>query len=104
MDAYNQLKSELNSELKNILSYWANNTLDHKHSGFVGKINHYNKVISEAPKGIILNTRILWSFSAASNYLKTNEYQTICYRAFQYLNTFFKDQKHGGVFWELDYK
>lgn len=104
MDAYNQLKSELNSELKNILSYWTNNTLDLEHGGFVGKINHYNKVVSEAPKGIILNSRILWSFSAASNYLKTNEYRTISDRAFNYLNTYFRDHTHKGVFWELDYK
>ncbi|HEX9602026.1 MAG TPA: AGE family epimerase/isomerase [Mariniflexile sp.] len=104
MDAYNQLKSELNSELKNILCYWTNNTLDLEHGGFVGKINHYNKVVSDAPKGIILNARILWSFSAASNYLKTNEYQDICDRAFQYLKTFFKDETYGGFFWELDYK
>ncbi|MFI0428273.1 AGE family epimerase/isomerase [Mariniflexile sp. HMF6888] len=104
MNAYNQLKSELNSELKNILSYWTNNTLDLEHGGFVGKINHYNKVVSEAPKGIILNSRILWSFSAASNHLKTDEYQDICDRAFQYLKTFFKDETNGGVFWELDYK
>ncbi|WNH09306.1 hypothetical protein [Thalassobellus suaedae] len=63
MDTYDQLKSELNSELKNILSYWTNNTLDQEYGGFVGKIDHYNNIVSEAPKGIILNTRILWSFS-----------------------------------------
>ena len=44
MEAYSQLKSELNSELKNILKYWTKNTLDLEHGGFVGKINHYNKI------------------------------------------------------------
>lgn len=104
MDTYDQLKSELNSELKNILSYWTNNTLDQEHGGFVGKIDHYNNIVSEAPKGIILNTRILWSFSAASNHLKTDEYRIICDRAFKYLKTYFNDIIHQGVFWELDYK
>ncbi len=104
INAYKQLKSELNSELKNILNYWINNTLDHKYGGFVGKINHFGTIVPKAPKGIILNTRILWSFSAASNHLKTNEYQAFCDKAFQYLNTFFKDKTYGAVFWELNYK
>lgn len=104
MEAYNQLKSELNSELNNILNYWAKNTIDYKHGGFVGKINHYNQVVPQASKGIILNTRILWSFSAASNHLKTNNYKVICNRAFHYLETYFNDETYKGVFWELDYK
>ncbi|MFI1770895.1 AGE family epimerase/isomerase [Thalassobellus citreus] len=103
-NAYNKLKQELKLELKNILSYWINNTLDLEHGGFVGKIDHYNTIIPEASKGIILNTRILWSFSAASNHLKTDKYKAICDRAFNYLKMFFNDNSHKGVFWELDYK
>ena len=104
IEAYKQLKSELNSELKNILRYWVSNTLDQEYGGFVGKIDHYNLVIPKASKGIILNTRILWSFSAASTHLKTDLYQAVCDRAFHYLKTFFEDGNHEGVFWELDYK
>ena len=103
MDSYNQLKSELNSELKNILNYWCNNTLDNEYGGFFGRIDHFNKVIPKASKGIILNTRILWSFSAASNHFKTNEYKDICDRSFQYLKTYFNDETYKGVYWELDY-
>lgn len=102
-EGYNQLKSELNSEFKNILSYWTNNTLDLEFGGFLGKIDHYNNVIPKASKGIILNTRILWSFSAASNHLKTNEYKVICERAYNYLKDFFKDKNYKGVYWELDH-
>tara|TARA_R110002050_G_scaffold196426_2_gene331324 strand:+ start:14139 stop:15323 length:1185 start_codon:yes stop_codon:yes gene_type:complete len=102
-DAYKQLKSELNSELKNILSYWTKNTLDQKYGGFVGRIDHDNKIIPKASKGVILNTRILWSFSATSNHLKTNEYVAVCTRAFSYLKTFFNDENNKGVFWEVDY-
>lgn len=103
-DAYKQLQTELSSELKNILSYWTQNTLDYKYGGFVGKIDHYNKVIPKASKGIILNSRILWSFSAASNHLQTNEYELVCNKAINYLKTFFNDKKDKGVFWELDYE
>lgn len=102
-NAYEQLKLEMNAELKNVLDYWVNNTLDQEHGGFVGKINHFNNIVPQASKGIILNTRILWSFSAASNYVQNDMYLPICDRAFQYLQDHFKDKTHGGVFWELDY-
>ncbi len=104
LETYNILKSELHSELKNILNYWTNNTLDQENGGFLGQINHYNEVIDNANKGIILNSRILWSFSAASNHLNSNEHKSICDRAYLYLKTFFNDEKHKGVFWELDYQ
>ncbi len=101
--SYEHLKEDLHQELKDILSYWSSNTLDETHGGFVGRINSENEVILNASKGVILNTRILWSFSAASNYLKTLEYKPICDRAYHYLKRFFKDDIYGGVFWELNH-
>ena len=101
--SYENLKLELYKELRHILSYWSSNTLDKKYGGFVGRINSENKVIPNASKGVILNTRILWSFSAASNYLKISEYKSICDRAYQYLKCFFKDEIYGGLFWEINY-
>ncbi|MBJ2173544.1 AGE family epimerase/isomerase [Aureibaculum sp. A20] len=103
-NAYSQLKNELNAELINVLNYWSFNTLDHSYGGFLGKIDHYNRVVPKASKGIILNSRILWSFSAASIHLKTNEYKGGCDRAYMYLKTYFKDETHKGVYWELDYE
>lgn len=100
---YNILKSELHQELKNILAYWSSHTFDETYGGFVGKIDSKNRIILNASKGIILNTRILWSFAAASNHLKTDDYQDICKRSFQYLKIYFKDTTHKGVYWELDY-
>ncbi len=67
-------------------------------------MNAENKAVKEANKGVILNTRILWTFSAAYNYLKKTEYKLIADRAYQYIIRNFLDKKYGGVFWELDYK
>ncbi len=103
-EAYKTMQSELHSELLNILTYWTNNTIDQNYGGFVGKITNDNKIVDKANKGIILNTRILWSFSAASNYLNSKSYQSICERSFQYLKDYFKDNEYGGFYWELDYK
>ena len=56
---------ELSRELKNILSYWQTYMPDVKHGGFYGLLDGQNRPDKEAPKGVILNTRILWTFSAA---------------------------------------
>jgi len=102
--AYNTLKAEVKLELFNILDYWSNNTIDLKFGGFVGKVDHFNNVEENASKGIILNVRILWSFSAASSFLKTNDYKDVCERSYKYLKKFFNDENYKGLFWELNYK
>lgn len=102
--SFDLLRYEMSEELIHILGYWRKNTPDLVHGGFVGRINHNNKVVQKAAKGIILNTRILWSFSAAANHLKTQEHKSLETRAFHYLKDFFFDKTNGGVFWELDYQ
>lgn len=96
------LHDELAQELKNILSYWTKFAVDDVYGGFVGARDYQNKRIVNAPKGIILNTRILWSFAAAGNFYHDNRYLFYCERAFYYLLNQFKDSVHGGVYWELD--
>ena len=103
INEYKKLKKELNVELKNILSYWIENTIDKEFGGFLGKRDHFNKVVEKASKGVILNTRILWSFSAATNHLKTDTYKDVCDRSFKYLKDFFNDKINKGVYWEVDY-
>lgn len=103
INEYKKLKKELDIELKNILSYWTENTIDKEFGGFLGKRDHYNKVVEKASKGVILNTRILWSFSAATNHLKTDTYKDVCDRSFKYLKDFFNDKINKGVYWEVDY-
>jgi cellobiose epimerase len=96
--------SEMQQELKNILAYWMRFTIDTENGGFVGKIDHDNKIYPEAPKGSVLNARILWTFSAAYNLTKEQKYLEVAQRAFQYLQQYFIDHKFGGVFWTLDHK
>lgn len=97
-------KEEISAELNNILDYWKNFTIDEVNGGFVGKIDNENNIDFSAPKGSVLNARILWSFSAACN-LKTNAaYLALADRAFQYIRNFFVDKAFGGVYWLLDAK
>lgn len=94
---------ELELELEKILEYWQNQTLDTINGGFVGRINHFNTVIENATKGIILNTRILWAFSRANNFYGDGRFDKECKRAFAYLFEHFRDKAFGGVYWEVDH-
>lgn len=96
-----KLSDAMGNELQHILEYWSKNTIDKENDGFVGERNFSNELVPNATKGIILNSRILWSFSAASNHYKSDTYKHICERSYDYLQTFFKDEKYGGVYWEL---
>lgn len=96
-------REELNNELSNILQYWADNTLDHENGGFHGQIDHFNNIVPHAPKGAVLTTRILWTFSAAYNYSENRKYLKIAMRAFNYIKDHFYDHKNGGLIWEVDY-
>ena len=99
-----QYRHEAEKELQNILQYWMGHTVDNVHSGFVGKIGHDEMIHSQAPKGSVLNSRILWSFSAAYNLTQQQEYLSFAERAFRYLIGHFLDKEYGGVYWTVDYK
>lgn len=100
--SFSQLIGALEDELDRILSYWIENTVDEAHGGFIGEIDGYGRVVDDAPKGAILNGRILWTFSAAYNYTKNDEYLSMANRAYDYLTRVFIDKSNGGVFWEVN--
>jgi mannobiose 2-epimerase len=98
------LKSELQKELvENILPYWMEKTVDKENGGFYGRIDGQEQVHPEANKGAVLNTRILWTFSAAYRIYNNPQYLEVAERAFQYIVDYFVDKEYGGVYWELDY-
>lgn len=99
-----QYKEDLENELNNILAFWQKNTIDKLNGGFFGKIDKDNQVFEDARKGSVLNSRILWTFSAAYNLTQNENYLVTAQRAFEYLKDHFIDEKFGGVYWTVDYK
>lgn len=96
-------KSEMEHELHDeILKYWIDNTIDDVHGGFIGSIDHFNNKNIDAPKGSVVNARILWTFSAAYRLTNHSEYRQIAERAFEYLRQYFVDAEYGGIYWEVD--
>ncbi|HEY6083731.1 MAG TPA: AGE family epimerase/isomerase, partial [Chitinophagaceae bacterium] len=96
-------RAELQEEWQNILAWWMKYAVDETHGGFYGKINNHNQVHQQAEKGIVLNSRILWTFSSAHRQFPKEEYLALATRAYQYITTHFHDKKNGGLYWSVDY-
>ncbi|MFT3935421.1 MAG: AGE family epimerase/isomerase [Chitinophagaceae bacterium] len=99
-----QLKTELSAELERILSYWMQYGIDETYGGFKGRVDHANHADMLADKGSVLNSRILWSFSAAYSITGKQEYLHFAEKAYQYFIQHFIDKQYGGVYWTVDYK
>jgi mannobiose 2-epimerase len=97
-------KNEMKNELSSILDFWIEYAPDKECGGFFGRMNNDNFVFNDAPKGSVLNSRILWTFSAAFNFHKNKKYIDVAERAFEYIKDHFVDKEYGGVYWTVDYK
>ncbi|CAN1544619.1 COG2942 N-acyl-D-glucosamine 2-epimerase [Spirosomataceae bacterium] len=99
-----RFRTEMETELENILSYWIKNAVDQENGGFIGKIDGNDVKYPKADKGLVLNSRILWTFSAAYIHNPKPEYKMMAQRAYVYLMKYFWDNKNGGGYWSVDYK
>jgi mannobiose 2-epimerase len=69
-----QLKMIENGLLQIFFLFWINRMPDYENGGFYGRITAENSVEpkSARPKGGILNSRILWTFSKRATLLTIN--------------------------------
>ncbi len=88
---------------ENILHYWMTRMVDHEHGGFYGRIDGRDQLYPRFHKSVILNTRILWTFSAAYRLTDRAAYKEMADWAFGYLTSQFEDKEHGGLHWMLDH-
>lgn len=96
-------KQEAIREVKeNILQFWQN-MADEENGGFYGEADFYGKPDKAAAKGCILNSRILWTFSAAYRIFGDDAYKTCAQRARDYLSSAFLDTTNGGLYWLVDH-
>ena len=91
----------LNVLNENILSFWSRKMVD-PIGGFYGRIDGQGKLHEQADKAVILNTRILWTYSAAYQITGNPKHKLMADRAYEYIAKYFIDFKNGGVFWSLD--
>lgn len=85
----------------NVLPFW----IDYAQApdgGFYGTILRNGIPIEDAPRGGVLNARILWSFSAAYNTFNDNRYLEIANKSQRYFIDTFIDKINGGVYWLIN--
>ena len=99
-----EFREQIESEWRdNIAPFWLRYAPDEKHGGFRGWITNDLQIDEQAEKGIILNSRILWTFSRAHKLYQEDAFLRTAERAYEYLAEHFVDARAGGVFWTLDY-
>ncbi|MDF1514699.1 MAG: AGE family epimerase/isomerase [Anaerolineae bacterium] len=87
--------------LNNILPFWINNTVDKENGGFYGEVSNHLVVNTGATKGSLLNSRILWTFSAAYRRYKNQACLDMAQYAYHALIELFWDDTYDGLYWEI---
>lgn len=82
-----------------ILPYWLK--LKDPKGGFYGEVSADGTVFYDAPRGVILNARLIWSFAAAYAALKDTQYLVAAVHARDWFLDHFCDHKYGGVYWSV---
>ena len=94
-----QFKDHLVNQL---IPFW-NNLEDKENGGFYGYVDKDLRIEKKAAKGVIINSRILWFYSAAYQLLKDEELLHKADQAYAFLKEHCYDQLNGGVYWSLTY-
>lgn len=94
-----KLRSEIVKDLKeNILRFWIHHAVDPS-GGFYGRLKRDGTPVADAPKGGVLNARILWTFSTAYRMYGDSVYKVMADRAQRYFTDHFVDEEYGGAYW-----
>ena len=85
-----------------IMPFWCGPALDNKQGGWMACLSNDLEPDRTQPKGLIINSRILWAFSAVHQACPEKLFRQMADRAFDYVMSRFWDSQYGGAFWGLD--
>jgi len=86
---------------EDILPFWMTHVVDRNHGGFYGEISNDLVVKKNAPRGALLTSRILWTYSAAYRRYQDPKYLEMARYAYRDLIDHFWDAEQGGLFWSI---
>ena len=96
------LAEEVKSELVNhIIPFW-NSLRDDEKGGFYGFMDCNLKLDKDAPKGVILHSRILWFYSNCYLALKDEKCLENARHCYEFMTKYCVDRKNGGVYWLMN--
>jgi mannobiose 2-epimerase len=84
-----------------IMPFWRTKAVDHENGGFYAHINHDLSIAKDKVKGLILNARILWTFSTVYKTFQNGQDKALAKRAYDYISNHFLDKEHCGYYWSL---
>jgi mannobiose 2-epimerase len=86
---------------ENLLPFWRERCLEPA-GGFIAEMTSDGTVRDDAPRGLILHSRLLWAIAALYRHLGDKRDLELARRAFNVLESSFRDREHGGYFWRVD--
>ena len=104
MEKLMQLRDEMREDLLHgsIFPFWQKYTGDEENGGFYGAVTTDMQVQKDAPKSLVLNARLLWTFAGAYRIFGDPAYKALADRAFDYIKAHFWDAENGGGYWMLN--
>ena len=93
---YNSLEQRYQNRMHR---FWAE-LQDKERGGYYGEVDSDFNVHTDAVKGCILNSRILWFFSHADDF-DDRQHLEHAKQAFDFLVNAFYDREYGGVYWSV---
>ncbi len=94
--------TEFSGHLYNdLIPFWMN-LRDDVNGGFFGFADEDGIPDKKSPKGVILQSRILWFFSSAYMLCKDYEVLSCADHAYHFLRDYCMDHEYGGMFWSVN--
>jgi mannobiose 2-epimerase len=85
----------------NILPFWLKYAPNPVTGGFFGTVKDDLTQVKSVPRGSLLTSRILWTFSAAYRRYREPAYLEMARRAYDDLLARFWDEQNGGLYWTV---
>ena len=96
------LRDSIRKELQeNLLPFWRTRSIDHTQGGFVAEMACDGTLNKHASKGLVLNARMLWTFSILYREFHDDRDLALAQRAAEYLEKYFLDGDFGGYVWNI---
>ncbi len=96
------LTTEVRNELtEHIIPFW-NALRDDEKGGFYGYMGSDLKLDKNAPKGVILHSRILWFYSNCYLVLGDDKCLENARHCFEFMRKYCVDKENGGVYWMMN--
>ena len=83
---------------QHLMPWWDTHMVDQGQGGFYGAVDKNNTPLPHAPKFIVLNARLIWTYSACYATTQDPNHKALAQRAFEYVRQYFYDTTHGGFY------